>query len=84
MLRPFVRSFIGSQSSNKTVNIGAMTSIILERNAHAERNADQRFDTKVNARQVGPQILGQIPHCTEKCPEYARGGGGVGGFGIDW
>ena len=36
---------------------------------------------KVNARQVGPQILGQIPHCTEKCPGYARG---VGGFGIDW
>ena len=26
-------------------------------------------------------ILGQIPHCTEKCPGYARG---VGGFGIDW
>ena len=81
MLRPFVRSFIGSQSSNKTVNIGAMTSIILERNVHAERNADQHFDTKVNARQVGPQILGQIPHCTEKCPGYARG---VGGFRIDW
>ena len=36
---------------------------------------------KVNARQVGPQILGQIPHSTEKCPEYAQG---VGGFGIDW
>ena len=32
-------------------------------------------------------ILGQIPHCTltrVKCPGIARGGGGVGGFGIDW
>ena len=26
-------------------------------------------------------ILGQIPHCTEKCPRYPLG---VGGFGIDW
>ena len=26
-------------------------------------------------------ILGQILHCTEKCPGYAWG---VGGFGIDW
>ena len=26
-------------------------------------------------------ILGQISHCTEKYPGYARG---VGGFGIDW
>ena len=26
-------------------------------------------------------ILGQIPHCTEKCAGYALG---VGGFGIDW
>ena len=25
--------------------------------------------------------LGQIPHCTEKCPRYVWG---VGGFGIDW
>ena len=58
-----------------------MTSIILERDVHAERNADQNFDTKVNARQVGPQILDQIPHCMEKCPGYARA---VGGFGIDW
>ena len=79
-----VRLHVASQAlkcSNKTVNIGAMKSIILERVAHAERNADQHFDTKVNALQVGPQILGQIPHCTEKCPGYARG---VGGFGIDW
>ena len=70
--------------SNKTVNIGGMTSIILERDVHAEQNADQHFDTKVNARQVGywQVILGQIPHCTEKCsPGYAQG---VGGFGIDW
>ena len=72
-----VRLHVASQAlkcSNKTVNIGAMTSIILERDVHAERNADQHFDTKVNALQVGPQILGQIPHCTEKCPGYARGG----------
>ena len=26
-------------------------------------------------------ILGQIPHCAEKCPGYARG---VVGFGTDW
>jgi len=63
--------------SNKTVNIGAMTSIILERDVHAEQNADQHFDTKVNTRQGGASF----PHCTEKCPGYARG---VGGFGIDW
>ena len=35
-------------------------------------------------------ILGQIPHCTElnasQMPGIARrgGGGGMGGFGIDW
>jgi len=33
-------------------------------------------------------ILGQIPHCTGKTPVkslgYAQGGGGMGGFGIDW
>ena len=62
------------------MNIGAMTSIILERDVHAERNADQHFDTKVNADRAG-LILGQMSHCTEKCPGYARG---VGGFGIDW
>ena len=32
-------------------------------------------------------ILGQIPHCTElnesQMPR-GRGGGGIGGFGIDW
>ena len=56
--------------SNITVNIGAMTSITLERDVHAERNAGQHFDTKVNARQVGPH-LGQIAHCTEKCQGYA-------------
>ena len=78
-----VRLHVASKAlkcSNKTVNIRAMTSIILERDVHAEQNADQHFDAKVNARQVGPHF-GQIPHCTEKCPsEYARG---VGGFGID-
>ena len=79
-----VRLYVASKAlkcSNKTMNIGAMTSINLERDVHAERNADQHFDTKVNALPVGPQIFGQIPHCTEKCPGYARG---VGGFGIDW
>ena len=53
--------------SNKTVNIGAMTSIILERDVHPERNAGQHFDTKVNARQVEPHfgsnspLYGKIP-----------------------
>ena len=47
--------------SNKTVNIGVMTSIILERDVHAERNADQHFDTKVNARQVGPHFGSNSP-----------------------
>ena len=59
------------------MNIGAMTSIILERDVHAERNADQHFDTKVNARQGKPHFGSN----EEKCPGYARG---VGGFGIDW
>ena len=78
-----VRLHVASKAlkcSNKTVNIGAMTSIILERDVHAERNTGQHFDTKVNPDRSG-LILGQIPHCTEKCPGYARG---VGGFGIDW
>ena len=70
----------GLKCSNKTVNIGAMTSIILERHVHAKQNADQHFDTKVNADRSG-LILGQIPYCREKCPGYAWG---VGGFGIDW
>ena len=47
--------------SNKIVNIGAMTSIILERDVHAERNADQHFDTKVNARQGGPHFGSNFP-----------------------
>ena len=66
--------------SNKTVSIGAMTSITLERDVHAERNDGQHFDTKVNPDRSG-LILGQIAHCTEKCQGYAWG---VGGFGIDW
>ena len=62
MLRPFARNFKSSpKCSNKTVNIGAMTSIILERDVHAERNADQHFDTKVNARQVGPHFGSNSP-----------------------
>ena len=47
--------------SNKIVNIGAMTSIILKRDVHAERNADQHFDTKVNARQDGPHFGSNFP-----------------------
>ena len=81
MLRPFARNFKSSpKCCNKTVNIGAMTSIILERDVHAERNTGQHFDTKVNPDRSG-LILGQIAHCTEKCQGYAWG---VGGFGIDW
>ena len=38
-----------------------MTSIILERDVHAKRNADQHFDTKVNARQVGPHFGSNFP-----------------------
>ena len=56
--------------SNKTVNTGAMTSITLKRDVHAERNAGQHFDTKVNPDRPG-LILGQIAHCTEKCQGYA-------------
>ena len=29
-------------------------------------------------------ILGQIPHCTEQNTSKMPGGGGMGGFGIDW
>ena len=49
--------------SNKTVNIGAMTSIIIERHVNAEQNADQHFDTKVNARQGGPHFGSNSPLC---------------------
>ena len=59
-----VRLHVGSKAlkcSNKTVNIGAMTSIILERDVHAERNTDQHFVTKVNAQQVGPHFLVKFP-----------------------
>ena len=38
-----------------------MTSIILERDVHAERNADQHFDTKVNAQQGGPHFGSNFP-----------------------
>ena len=78
----YVRLHVASKAlkcSNKTVNIGVMTSIILERNVHAERNADQHFDTNVNARQGGPQ--GSNFPLYEKMPGYV---GGVGGFGTDW
>ena len=57
-----------------------MMSIIFERDVHVERNADEHFDTKVNARQVGPHF-GSISPLYGKMPGYARG---VGGFGIDW
>ena len=29
-------------------------------------------------------ILGQILHCTEQNTSQMPGGGGIGGFGIDW
>ena len=63
--------------SNKTLNIGAMTSIILERDVHAERNAGQHFDTKVNARQVGP-------HFGSNCPLYGKIPGVCLGSGRFW
>ena len=63
--------------SNKTVNIGAMTSITLERDVHAERNPSQHFDTKVNARQVGP-------HFGSNCPLYGKMPGVCLGSGRFW
>ena len=63
--------------SNKTVNIGAMTSITLERDVDAERNAGQHFDTKVNARQVGP-------HFGSNCPLYGKMPGVCLGSGRFW
>ena len=60
--------------SNKIVNIGAMTSIILERDVHAERNADQHFDTKVNARQGGPHFGSNFP-LYGKMPGVCQGSG---------
>ena len=39
-------------------------------------------------RHLAGLILGQIPHCTElnasQMPDDCPGGGGVGGFGVDW
>ena len=61
MLRPFARSFKGSLMLQQNSDIGAMTSIILERDVHAERNTGQHFDTKVNARQVGPHFGSNSP-----------------------
>ena len=60
--------------SNKIVNIGAMTSIILERDVHAERNADQHFDTKVNARQGKPHFGSNFP-LYWKMPGVCQGSG---------
>ena len=45
-----------------------------------ERKADQHFNTKVNAQQVGP-------HFGSNSPLYEKMSGvcpGVGDFGIDW
>ena len=42
-------------------------SIIFERDVHVERNADEHFDTKVNARQVGPHFGSNSP-LYGKCP----------------
>ena len=70
--------------SNKTVNIGAMTSIIIERHVHAEQNADQHFDTKVKPYRAG-LILGQILHCTEQNTSQMPGvWGAMGSVGIEW
>ena len=51
--------------------------------------ADRRFRQESEMPHRAGLILGQIPHCTQlnasqmpgNCP---GGGGGVGGFGIDW
>ena len=77
MLRPFARSFKCSLMLQQNSYIGAMTSIILERDVHAERNADQHFDTKVNARQVGP-------HFGSNCPLYGKMPGVCLGSGRFW
>ena len=79
-----VRLHVASKAlkcSDKTVNIGAMTSIILERDVHAERNADQQFDTKINARQVGPHFGSNSPLYGKMPAEVCLGSGGSG---IDW
>ena len=68
-----------------------------ERGSRAESNncenlvfptADRRFDTKSQMPHRVGLILGQIPHCTElnasQMPGDCPGGGGMGGFGIDW
>ena len=77
MLRPFARSFKGSLMLQQNSDIGAMTLIILERDVHAERNADQHFDTKVNARQVGP-------HFGSNSPLYGKMPGVCLGSGRFW
>ena len=50
--------------------------------------ADRRFDTKVKCPTGQASFLGQIPHCKElnasQMPGDCPGGGGMGGFGIDW
>ena len=80
MLRPFACSFKGSQ--------------MLQQNSEYRSNdvnspwtwcTRWTKPTNILTRKSMPDksglILGQIPHCTEKCAGYALG---VGGFGIDW
>ena len=63
-----------------------------ERGSRAESNfASDRWQTFWYESQMPHRaglILGQIPHCTElnasQMPAGCPGGGGVGGFGIDW
>ena len=56
-----------------------------------ERSSPAESKTFVHESQMPHRaglILGQIPHCTElnasQMPGDCRGGGGLGGFGIDW
>ena len=57
-----VRFHVASKAlkcSNKTANIGAKTSLIHERDVHAERNTDQHFDTMslmYSKKNRGPRI----------------------------
>ena len=72
-----VRLHVGSKAlkcSNKTVNIGAMTSIILERDVHAKQKLTSTLTRKSMPDRSGI-ILGQISHCTEKYPGVCPGSG---------
>ena len=68
-----------------------------ERGAHAESKnceillfptADRRFETKVKCPTGRASFWVKFPTVQSltrvKCPGFARGGGGMGGLGIDW